>query len=340
MLGAVVKEAGGLLDRRFFLNGLLPMLAFLGCCLLTVAAARGGVAGAVAAWQRQGATIKTVHVLAFLVVALLAAAWLASAATTLVRLYEGYWPGRIGRPLRALGLRWHRRRMSALDPGDDADYARLHTSYPSDPAEVMPTRLGNILKNAELHPEDRYGLDAVVIWPRLYPLLPEEQRAALVAARTELEFFLTVSALAAVYSAASGIFLVVAGAAPGLFLLCHTAGGVVALLAYRAALPSARLYGQQVKVTFDVHRDLLLKATGQHDPEGFDERLRWQALARHWYRGIPLAATFDAATFEGAAGDDPVPDEPPAPPRRALLPAAVVLAALLLTSALGALLLR
>ncbi|MFI6390927.1 hypothetical protein [Nonomuraea sp. NPDC050540] len=339
MLGTVVKEAGGLLDRRFFLNGLLPVLAFLGCCLLTVAAARGGVAGAMTAWQRQDATVKTVHVLAFLVVALLAAAWLASAATSLVRLYEGYWPGPIGRPLRAVGLRWHRNRLAALDPGDDADYARLHTGYPSDPAEVMPTRLGNILKNAELHPEDRYGLDAVVIWPRLYPLLPEEQRAALVAARTELEFFLTVSVLAAVYSAASGIFLILAGAAPGLFLLCHGAGGVAALLAYRAALPSARLYGQQVKVTFDVHRALLLTATGRKDTEDLDERLRWQALARHWYRGIPLAATYHAAAASPEP-DDPAPDETPAPSRRALPPAAVVLAALLLTSALGAVLLR
>ncbi|MFB4263111.1 hypothetical protein [Nonomuraea sp. GTA35] len=338
MLGAVVKEAGGLLDRRFFLNGLLPVLAFLGCCLLTVAAARGGVVAAVTAWQRQDATIKTVHVLAFLVVALLAAAWLASAATTLVRLYEGYWPGLIGAPLRALGLRWHRRRLGALDPCDDADYARLHTSYPGDPSEVMPTRLGNILKNAELHPEDRYGLDAVVVWPRLYPLLPEEQRAALIAARTELEFFLTVSALAAVYSAASGIFLLIAGAAPGLFLLCHATGGAVALLTYRAALPSARLYGQQVKVTFDVHRALLLTAIDRQDTADHDERLVWQALARHWYRGIPLAATFHAAA--SLPPDEPPPDDPPGHPRRALPPTAVVLAALLATSALGTLLLR
>ncbi|KAB8176796.1 hypothetical protein [Microbispora catharanthi] len=339
MLGTVVKEAGGLLDRRFFLNGLLPVLAFLGCCLLTVAAARGGVAGAVNAWQRQDVTIKIIHMLAFLVVALLAAAWLASAATTLVRLYEGYWPGLIGRPLRALGLRWHRNRLAALDPVDDRDYARLHTSYPSDPSEVMPTRLGNILKNAELHPEDRYGLDAVVVWPRLYPLLPEEQRTALIAARTELEFFLTVSALAAAYSATSGIFLILAGADPGLFLLCHATGGVVALLAYRAALPSARLYGQQVKVTFDVHRALLLTAIGQQDTAGIDEHLLWQALARHWYRGIPLAATYRAAAASPSP-DDLLLDDQSMPSRRSLPPTAVLLAAILITSALGAVLLQ
>ncbi|NRQ34539.1 hypothetical protein HII36_22240 [Nonomuraea sp. NN258] len=338
MLGTVVKEAGGLLDRRFFLNGLLPVLAFLGCCLLTVAAARGGVVAAMTTWQRQDATIKTVHVLTFLIVALLAAAWLASAATTLVRLYEGYWPGLVGRPLRALGLRWHRHRSAALDPGDDADYARLHAGYPSDPGEIMPTRLGNILKNAELHPEDRYGLDAVVVWPRLYPLLPEEQRRTLVAARTELEFFLTISALAAVYSAASGIFLLFAGAAPSLFLLCHSTGGAVALLAYRAALPSARLYGQQVKVTFDVHRALLLTAIGRQDTADDDERLVWQALARHWYRGIPLAATFHAAA--NLPPEEPVSNDPPEPPRRALPPTAVVLTAFLATSTLGAVLLQ
>ena len=41
---------------------------------------------------------------------------------------------------------------------------------PSQPDQVMPTALGNVLRNAELHPRDRYGIDAVLTWPRLYPL--------------------------------------------------------------------------------------------------------------------------------------------------------------------------
>ena len=51
----------------------------------------------------------------------------------------------------------------------------------------MPTRLGNILRAAESYPHDRYGADAVLTWPRLFPLLPDRLTASLTAARAEIE---------------------------------------------------------------------------------------------------------------------------------------------------------
>ncbi|TYB45524.1 hypothetical protein [Actinomadura chibensis] len=337
MLGSVVKEAGGLLDRRFFLNSLLPVLVFLGASALAVAAGTSGTAAAADHWNRWSGPVKTLTVAGFAVVAMLAAAWLSSASTGLVRLYEGYWSGPLGRPPRGWGVRWHRRRLAALDPRDDADYARLHTSYPGREAELQPTRLGNILKNSELHPEARYGIDAVLVWPRLHPLLPADQRASLAAARAEMEFFLTVSVLAAAFSAGVGAFLAAAGADVPLFLLCHWGGAALALAAYACSLAPARIYGQQVKVTFDVHRGLLLKALGHPRPDEPDEPVLWRALARYWYRGVPLTATFHAA----AAVPEQPPDEDPTLPRpRFALPLTAWAAlAFLATGTLGALLL-
>ena len=48
---------------------------------------------------------------------------------------------------------------------------------------VVPTRLGNILKASELYANQRYGLDPVLIWSRLYGLLPESAIATVRAGR-------------------------------------------------------------------------------------------------------------------------------------------------------------
>jgi hypothetical protein len=47
-------------------------------------------------------------------------------------------------------------------------FARLDSRRrrrPSDPNRLLPTQIGSILRAAETRPADRYGLDAVVVWP-------------------------------------------------------------------------------------------------------------------------------------------------------------------------------
>jgi hypothetical protein len=43
---------------------------------------------------------------------------------------------------------------------------------PSDEDNIMPTRLGNVLKASEVYALDRYLIESVTIWPRLFPVLP------------------------------------------------------------------------------------------------------------------------------------------------------------------------
>src|SRR5437660_2707708 len=45
--------------------------------------------------------------------------------------------------------------------------------YPPERQDIMPMQLGNVLKAAELYPLKRYGLDAVLLWPRLEEVFPE-----------------------------------------------------------------------------------------------------------------------------------------------------------------------
>jgi hypothetical protein len=66
--------------------------------------------------------------------------------------------------------------------------------FPPDLYDVMPTRLGNILKTAEVRVWKRYRIDVVTIWSRLQSDLPKEFADTLQDAKMSLDLMLTLSA--------------------------------------------------------------------------------------------------------------------------------------------------
>jgi hypothetical protein len=92
---------------------------------------------------------------------------------------------RLRAALDLLGNQLHERRLQL--------HRILFLCYPPLPDTVMPTVLGNVLKSAERYPWQRYRLDAVVIWPRLQPLLPSESTDLLQQAKTSLDLLLTLA---------------------------------------------------------------------------------------------------------------------------------------------------
>ena len=70
----------------------------------------------------------------------------------------------------------------------------LRQRFPAE-AEILPTALGNALRAAERRAGDRYGLDAIVLWPRLHVVMSTNTRAMVNSARDELDLLagLTVS---------------------------------------------------------------------------------------------------------------------------------------------------
>jgi hypothetical protein len=152
----------------------------------------------------------------------------------------------------------------------------------------MPTRLGNILKNAELYPMDRYQIDAVVVWPRLYGLLPENLVQAMDLSRGGMEHMLLLSALFAAFPLAAGGYLLVVKGAWWLFLLCFWGGLAVAWSAYGSALDNAQLYGVQYKAAFDLHRNELLKQLRKPLPATqIEEKQTWKEVCQFLYRDHP-----------------------------------------------------
>ena len=287
--GALFSQVTGFFDQRFLITYFLPSLLFWGALIVIWFAGQGNITAVTGLWSGEGA-VWIVRLIAFFAWLVVFSNVLASQSSGLLRLYEGYgsfpWFGWV----RRHGIAWHRRKLQQLD-GSPNNYEYIYFNYPKPTQldEVMPTRLGNILKNSELYPSDRYGLDAVLMWPRLYDLFPAPFTEAIIALRTGVDFMLVISSLSTAFALISGIYLVVVQGSPYLFLLCFGGGLVIAWIAYRGALSNALLYGQQIKTAFDLYRFELLKKMQVPLPKNLGEELQtWQDLKDFIYNNGPL----------------------------------------------------
>lgn len=219
------------------------------------------------------------------------AALVGSLALPVVRWLEGYWP-RWLEPLRRLGAARFRHRQRRLEsrwqklaadlesasPRERREFLTLDhrlRRYAPDPDEIMPTRLGNVLKSAEGWPYRKYGLDAIKCWPRLWLVLPEPVRGELSEARSRLD-------AAAVLWSWSALFLVWSPLAWWAILVSV----VGCLVAYRWLVAAAEVYGDLVESAYDLYRGPLYQALGLARPESpADEPAAGRALTAFLWRG-------------------------------------------------------
>jgi hypothetical protein len=140
---------------------------------------------------------------------------------------------------------------------------RLLHQFPEKDYDILPTRLGNILRASERRPYHRYGLDAIICWPRLWLVLPEAVKKDIQTAQSDLNnavrLFLW-SCLGLVWSFWSWWIIPIA-------LLSM-------LFAYNWAIEAATVYAELLEATFDLHRQLLYQALGWKKPENPDEERR------------------------------------------------------------------
>lgn len=254
MVTSILTGVTGILDRRFLMNLFFPSLVFWGSLIVIWFLATGNLAEAAKSWNNQETTLLAIEMVGFLAFVTLFSYVLGIRLASILKLYEGYWNFPGGRRLIALCLRLE---VPRSDEEIYSDYP-----LPSERADIMPTQLGNILKNSELYADKRYGLNSVLIWPRLYGLLPERSIALIAEARSTLDFMLVISSMGAVFAIVSGTYLLIVRADWWLFLLCFWGGMIVAQTAYRGAIGSALLFAQQLKAALDLYRNDLLGQTG------------------------------------------------------------------------------
>lgn len=294
MFNDTLKEVTGLFDRRFLLNVFFPCLVFCGLLIVVVIVGAGGDLIKIAeAWSKQDVGVQILQIVGFLSLMTVFSGIVDSQLSTIIRFYEGYPP--LNRYLATIGKRFHQNRLKQLGEEEEKYYEYLYSCYPShsQPEQVMPTRLGNILKNSERYPNDRYGLDSIVIWPRLYHLFPDRFIQIIAEAKSSVDFMLVISTLSSIFALISSVYLLIVKASGWLFLLCFWGGLTIAWFAYRGALASAVLYTQQIKTGFDLYRQELFKQMHLKLPDNLKaEKKQWKEVDQFLYQNFPLSSEY------------------------------------------------
>jgi hypothetical protein len=151
---------------------------------------------------------------------------------------------------------------------------------------VRPTALGNTFALMEEYPYDRYGIDAVAIWPRLHSLLPDAVKTNIGNQKLLLDCMLSLVALAGIFSI-EGIVIGLARAPIQLALIGVGVGALVmAWLLYRAAVGVVAAMELFVTSAFDFYRGAVLEKFGlSQPPEVEDEQFLWLQIASFLRRG-------------------------------------------------------
>lgn len=189
-----------------------------------------------------------------------------------LRLLEGYWPGRLFAKVRDSRVeQWTAR---ALDLSQSAPANRdvslavdpdVELHYLPDDRHIMPTRIGNIIRAGETRPLNAYQLDPIRLWPQFWLVLPEHARKEIAGARDALDR--SVRAL---------IWCMIAAL---LGIICWPSAVVGLTLGFgiwRWRIPSAaRDYSALLSAAFDTHRFDLYDALHFPRPRTPAEELRY-----------------------------------------------------------------
>jgi hypothetical protein len=312
-LDAAIKPPEGMAGR-FFRTGYLP--TFCTVVFLLVLVWAGAPAKRVHfgdAWQTAN-NAGVVEILLIFFTVVLVSVLLQPLQLSLVRLLEGGWPRWLG---SGLALRWqlyrkHRRERAVQKMVDQAAgtcsldsrsnereslvqragaaTSWLRSRFPPQDFLVRPTALGNVLAATEDNAGVAYGLDAVVMWPRMYPLVSDQTRAVVDDLRDGMDGAARWTATGAVTAVATVGLLAWHS---GWWMLLALAPLAVSVLAYSGAVRAATAYGLAIHVAFDLHRFELHKAMrlavpDSHEAEGKANR----ALSDFLRQGVPVPFSY------------------------------------------------
>jgi hypothetical protein len=264
MLDKFWEGVGGKLADRWASVSTSALIFWLGG-LLSWMWGHGGFSALrkVADWaDKQSVPTQIVVLLAALVGIVASGVIIQRLAAPALRVIEGYWPALLN-PVR----RWRTGTITAeaerlegqfqalagpvlgtktATAEQRSEFVNLDRQLRRLPADgdYLPTRVGNILRAGERRPKEKYGLDAVVLWPRLWLLLPADTRTELSQARSSLD-----AAVATVIWAL--LFL----AFTFLTWWALPIGICVILITYLYWIPDrAEVFADLLEAAFDVHR--------------------------------------------------------------------------------------
>jgi hypothetical protein len=139
-------------------------------------------------------------------------------------------------------------RASLISIFDEA--ARVSDSLPRAQADIMPTRLGNVMRRFERQAGSQYEIDAPLVFPHLMLVAPADHVAYVNDQRSQFDLAIRMSFTSVLACALSVGFLWRHGA----WLLVSLIPYVLAYLCYRGAVVLARQYATAVNTVVDLNR--------------------------------------------------------------------------------------
>lgn len=161
-------------------------------------------------------------------------------------------------------------------------------SFPLDEKEIMPTRFGNTLKSAEYYPLDRYGIDAVKMWPRLISVIRKDYMKFIEQAENSLSFIVNSGVLCLIFGLVSfslSIYIWLTRYTLGkpfnasIYFVASLLAFAAAYIFHRASLFSVSEYGEMIRSAYDLFRIPLMQALHiplQNDSQA--EKIIWSVV--------------------------------------------------------------
>ncbi|MEV4275007.1 hypothetical protein [Actinoplanes xinjiangensis] len=309
-LDALANPPDVLASPRFFRVAYLPTYA---AALFLIALVWAGAPGQRVRFADAWATAKDLGVLEAVLIGLavvLVAVILQPLQTLLVRVLEGEFPRWLGASARQRRHVTLRGRMAdrvtaaitaaaqaAGQPGEQRlvneaglASARLRSRYPAEDA-VRATRLGNVLAATADTAGQEYGLDPIVVWPHLYPLLGDTIRGVVDDLRDALDGAVRMCAVMALTTVGAVGLLAWRS---GWWTLLAAVPMTISVLSYAGAVRAAAAYGAGVRAGLDLHRFDLRTALHLPLPRNQTaERIANQELCDLLRQGVPLRGSYE-----------------------------------------------
>jgi hypothetical protein len=153
--------------------------------------------------------------------------------------------------------------------------------YPQREEDLRPTLLGNVVLAGEINAGRRYGLETLVVFPRLEPLLPDGIARRVAGYRSDLRFAVRLTSALIVAAAVSiplllpPIFTANTDLRDFLWFLVPAGALLLAWASHHNSVSAALQYYEALAVAFDLNRFALYDALHLPMPNDFQQELEF-----------------------------------------------------------------